>query len=350
MSTAAIRRAATSFAKSVAMSSATLLGESSVGWLERRIAQFGPHVPILARLVADNMRALGVYSPAVHREHFRRIAAHLADALHVWRFARRPATADGRMPPEFARLVETRIQLHPSIDRLRDAISPGRGIVLIGPHIIGFLLSMARLTQAIPLTVYLRYSKDARKRREKEEWRRLIGLDCFAEQARPADAMTRISRMTEIIAAGRVLYITPDLPHKRGEGKPVSFFGRQIFLPPGAPLAALRADAPLYFLTGRAVGAALELAAIGPFEPTDAAAERRVQTRILARLQWFAIQFERFVREQPALWYFWADKRWTRVLQGDAEYSDVPPLLPAAPPHHPATAKPTPPNAKQAGA
>jgi hypothetical protein len=38
-------------------------------------------------------------------------------------------------------------------------------------------------------------------------------------------------------------------------------------------------------------------------------------------LQWFADLFERFLREQTALWYFWGDKRWTRALSGSSGYT-----------------------------
>ena len=73
---------------------------------------------------------------------------------------------------------------------------------------------------------------------------------------------------------------------------------------------------------------------LGPFDDEDApandemamadagATSRRAAVR--RRLQWFATSFEDFLRRQPALWYLWGDKRWTRVLRGDPRYVGLP--------------------------
>lgn len=314
----ALRKWITSRGRDLALGSAGLLPAWLIGGACAAIRRIVPGLPVIGRNVRRNMAALGV-SPSAARSYFRHVADHLEDAMLLWRCARGAEAAP--MPPAVRQRVESRISLDPSIDRLAEQCAARGGAVLLGPHVCGFLVSMARLRQRLPLTVYLRYSSDARKRRLKEQWCRLTGLEYVAEQTRPADAMTRMRRMVELVQSGRVLYLTPDLPQEAGAGKAVRFFGREVYLPPGGPLLALRSRAPLYLLLAAQDGARIRMLATGPYAGADDRSEgSRVQAGIAARLQWFADEFERFVRREPALWYFWADKRWTRLLSGDPRY------------------------------
>lgn len=313
-----LRKWITSHGRDLALGSAGLAPAWVVAAACSAIRSAGPSLPIIGRNVRRNMAALGVASSAA-RAYFANIADHFEDAMLLWRGACTGGNA--AMPPAVRERVESRISLDPSIDTIADDCAAGRGAVLMGPHVCGFLVSMARLRQRLPLTVYLRYSSDARKRQLKEQWCRVAGLEYVAEQTRPADATTRMRRMTEIVQAGRALYLTPDLPQQAGEGKAVQFCGREIYLPPGGALLALRSRAPLYLLLAEQDGERTRMVARGPFADPPAAPEgSRVQAGILARLQWFADAFEQFLRREPALWYFWADKRWTRLLSGDRRY------------------------------
>lgn len=38
-------------------------------------------------------------------------------------------------------------------------------------------------------------------------------------------------------------------------------------------------------------------------------------------MQWFADLFAEFLHAEPAAWYLWGDKRWTRVWHGDQRYA-----------------------------
>ena len=51
----------------------------------------------------------------------------------------------------------------------------------------------------------------------------------------------------------------------------------------------------------------------------DKSRERTAQ--IQQATQEWANQFEAFVRDCPQAWFFWGDKRWTRVFQGDPRYT-----------------------------
>lgn len=294
----------------------------SVRTIERMVGVLvhcGPRCPVVARNVAENMRALGLYSPEIHRAYFAQLGAHIAGALHALRCAACGDAAIGS--DELGRIAAERVELDESVTALRGAHA-GRGVILIGPHIANYLLNLTRLNQEIPLTVFLRYSKDARRRVAKERWYQASGVGWISEPADAGGPLGRLGSMAAALRAGRTLFITPDLPQKRGEGMPVRFFDREIFLPPGPALLAERTGAPLFMLTAESSGPRQRLIVRGPCV-VDSGGRGRENRRsaVQERVQWFTSCFAEFLRTQPALWYLWGDKRWTRLLHGDPRYA-----------------------------
>ncbi len=265
------------------------------------------------------MRSVGLYASAVHRAYFAAVARHLAGALHALRCAA-PA-APGGIDTQFAALVAQCVALDATLGRLHDFIRPDRGAVLVAPHIAGYLLHLARLNQEVPLTVYLRYSKDARRRAAKERWYRAAGVGWISEPPDAGGAFGRLGRMAAALAAGRTLFITPDLPQKRDAGVAVRFFDREIWLPEGPAVLALRTGAPLFMLLAAPTAAGQRLTLHGPYPDEDEARGRAARrAAIQRRMQWFADQFQAWLTRHAALWYLWGDKRWTRVLRDDPRY------------------------------
>jgi lauroyl/myristoyl acyltransferase len=295
-----------------------------LGWL-------GPRCPIVARQVADNMRSLGLYSAEEHRGYFAELGGHFAGALHALRCA--PGSAGTGMSADLARIAAARVELDASVDRLRQAVQPARGAILMGPHIANYLLNLACLNQVLPLTVYLRHSDDARRQAAKERWYQATGVGWIAEPADAGGPLGRLGRMAAAIAAGRTLFITPDLPQKAPHGVAVRFFDREIRLPEGPALLALRTGAPLFMLTAEPAGARQRLVVHGPCTgdgPPHGRAARRVAME--QRMQWFADHFAQFLTAHAALWYLWGDKRWTQLLHDDPRYGRR--LAEPAPRHH----------------
>jgi lauroyl/myristoyl acyltransferase len=287
--------------------------------LARWLARWGPHTPVLARIIAQNMQAVGVYRAAAQRAHFSELAAHFAGALQALRCG---ARADAVEPSaELAEIAAARIELDESVGRVRAQVATGRGAILMAPHITNYLLNLTLLNRALPLTVYLRHSKDARRRAAKERWYRASGVQWIAEPKHTYGAPGRIARMTDALRTGHVLFITPDLARKRAGGVPVRFFGREIYLPAGAALLSVRMGVPLFVQRAEWIGSRQRLVIDGPFAG-DAAPRGRAQraAAVAARMQWFADALERFLRDQTPLWYLWGDKRWTRVFRGDPRY------------------------------
>jgi predicted LPLAT superfamily acyltransferase len=269
------------------------------------------------------MRAVGLYSPEAHRDYFQRVAEHLAAAMHIFRHVPPDSTEPGRpMAPALARIAREQVDLGDSVDVLRRAMAPGRGTIIVGAHVTNFLLILARLNEEIPLTVYLRHSRDPRKLIAKQRWCRATGLTFIAEPASTADPARRAATLADALAAGRVLVITPDIPQKDGNGVPVRFLDREIHLPNGPAALSVLTGAPLVSATGRPASRATRLVLEGPLtldaEPKGRGAR---QAAIAARMQWFADRFSNYLRASPSLWFLWADNRWTRVFRGDPRFA-----------------------------
>jgi lauroyl/myristoyl acyltransferase len=307
-----VRHWVTARATDAALLAAPQLSVATVDRLGRLLGDCGRHLPIVARQVTDNMRALGVYTPESQRAYFAQLGHHFAGALFALR------NSDVRAD-DLARLAAERVELDASISGLHFALARGRGAILMGPHIANYLLNLARLSQDLPLTVYLRYSRSPRRRAAKERWYRASGVGWISEPANAAGPLGRLGQMAAALRSGRVLFITPDLPHARDRGAAVRFFGREIYLPTGPGLLALRSGAPLFLLSATADGQRQRLVVEGPYEDELCENGGR-KAAVQRRLQWFATGLERFLRTQTPLWYLWGDKRWTRLLRGDPRY------------------------------
>ncbi len=288
------------------------------GWVERVVRAAGPWCPRVARNVARNMRALGVYSPATHREYFRQLAGHLAGALLALSCAGSRAAAARE---ELARVVRRQVELDDSVVHLERALTSGRGAILVGPHIVNYLLNLTRLNQILPLTVYLRHSKSARRQAAKERWYQASGVGWICERGDRRRPLARLNHMAAAIAAGNVLFITPDLPQKAGAGLPVRLFDREVYLPEGAAWLAVWTEAPLFALTAERTSSGQRLIVHGPAcAATIGPGRARRREAVRQYMQWFADCFQRFLVEQTPLWYLWGDKRWTLTLGGDPRY------------------------------
>ena len=114
-----------------ALRAAPGLSARAVDRLGGLLGRLGPRCPVIARQVAENMRRLGVYSAEAHRQYFAELGGHFAGALHALRCAGR-ADAAG-MAAELAEVAAERIELDESVERLRCAVRPERGAILMGP-------------------------------------------------------------------------------------------------------------------------------------------------------------------------------------------------------------------------
>jgi len=314
------RRWVTAQAKSAGLAAAPRLSPRMVDRLERMLARWGPHAPVLARQVALNMRMAGVGGRAEVDEHFRQLARHLSNSLRIFRA--------GFAPQVVADMARRDVAIDGSIELLKSALTAGRGAVIIPPHVCNFVLTVVRLNQEIPLSVYLRWSKDPRKRALKEAWCKAAGLDAILEPANASDPSARAAACVEILRSGRALVMTPDIVQRAGSGAATQLFGRVVDLPTGPASIAMLAEAPLFPVFGSVKDG---IHTIVVKEPHSVVSRSRAQggrsAAVREAMQAWGDHFAAFLRQDPAAWFLWGDSRWTRFFQGDRGYSS--PIQPA---------------------
>lgn len=294
------------------------LGERVADGARSVIAGLGPYLPVLARQVADNMRSAGVYSDVALRDYFAGLGEHFAGALQVLRCAARERQSPS---PTFMRMVHERIGLDASADLLRECVGQGRGAIVLSPHINNYFMNVARLNTDVPLTAYMRWVKDARRQAVKDMWYQVSGAEFISEPPDAGGPLGRIKRMSEVVRSGRPLVVLLDLTQKREEGVPVRFFGREVYLPAGVALVAVRTESPVFVMTARRDAGRQIVHVHGPFHADRAIGDRQAMVRRL--LQIFADHLQAMLAQEPGLWYLWGDKRWTRTFRGDPRYVKV---------------------------
>ena len=307
------RRWLTTEAVHVAQTVAPMLPPRAVNAVEWSLSRAGPTLPVLSRMVAENMRAAGLYNLRDFREYFVHVARHLTNALRILRIGGQACAVR-----QFAR---SETDVHESVLEIRGMMDQGKGVVIAPAHVCNYLLTLVRLNEEVPVCVYLRWSKDKRKREMKRSWCQAAGLRVILEPARRADPASRARACTKLVRSGSALVMTPDIAVKADQGVPIRLLGRQAYLPAGPATIAMLAGAPLIALFARPAGRKQELYACKPIhiEP----AERRKWGRrasIQRAMQTWADYFEAFLRDAPQTWFFWGDKRWTRVFHGDSRF------------------------------
>ncbi len=316
------RRWLTARATSAGLSLAPRLTPRTIDGIERWLARAGPRAPVLARQVAANMRAAGVYSESGFRAYFQQTAQHLSNGLRVFR-----ARSAREVVTE---LVDAEIRLDDSISHLHDALATGRGAVIAAPHVCNYLLTLERLSRDVPLRIYLRWSADARKRELKRTWCRAAGLNVILEPASATDPSSRAAAIVDVLREGCAVVITPDIAQASDRGVPVRLFDRQVFLPTGPASLAGLAGAPLVPVFGRVEGRVHTITCREPIEIESLPRADGGRPAALRRaMQQWADPFQRFLTDTPQAWFLWGDSRWTRVFRGDPRYTA--PIRPTPP-------------------
>ncbi|MFH1420313.1 MAG: lysophospholipid acyltransferase family protein [Planctomycetota bacterium] len=293
---------------------APALPASAISMVEWFVGRLGPRLPVLAKVVADNMRSADLYSPDVLRAYFNQVALHLSNAVRVFRI--------GRIEGEVGRLARSQVDVDDSISHVHHALSSGRGAVIVPPHVCNYLLTLVRLNQEAPVDVYLRWSKDGRRQDLKRAWCESAGLSVILEPASEADPTSRAARCVEALQRGAALVMTPDIAQKADKGVAVDLLGRRAYLPTGPASIAMLAGAPLVPVFGRLERDTHVITARPPIEVESLSRSQGGRKASIQRaMQAWVQSFEAFLRKNPQAWFLWGDSRWTRVFRGDPEYA-----------------------------
>lgn len=237
------------------------------------------------------------------RRYFRRLADHLAYSLIVFR----GGVDTPAMRKEWVHDPASR-------DLFLQALSLGKGVVLVAPHLVGMEIMVATAAREAPVAVLARKAPDPEYEALKQRWYAALGVQVVHRPNRdtPFHALEEMTTALRVLRKNQVLAITPDLPQKPGTGVPVRLFGRTVELPAGPFFLAGRTGAPLLPAFFHREEDCYRLWA---HEPIAMEAGRSRDELVAAAAQRWAELFEAFVREHPEMWQFWLDKRWEKWLR-----------------------------------
>lgn len=235
--------------------------------------------------------------------YFRRLADHLAYSIVVY------GTGIGAPALRKEWVHDT-----PSRELFLQALSVGKGVVLVAPHLTGIEIMVATAARDATIAVLARKAPDPEYEALKQRWYAALGVRVVHRPNRdtPFHALEEMTTALRILRKNQVLAITPDLPQKPGTGVPVRLFGRSVELPAGPFFLAARTGAPLLPAFFHREEDRYRLWA---HEPIAMDPGRSRDERVAAAAQRWAELFEAFAREHPEMWQFWLDKRWEKWLQ-----------------------------------
>ena len=253
-----------------------------------------------ARARANLELALGAELDGKARERLLRdIFRHGRRQVHEWL---RLARSDGAW-------VERTVELDASVERLDEAVSAGRGVLVATAHLGNRERLAARLSHRGygGAVIGRQHPRNA-----SAGWlprvRRAHGVETLSQDAPPRRAL-------EVLRRGEVLGVLCDLEVRRLDGEYVPFFGHSA-LTIAAPASLARATR-LPLMPVRCVATGPHTYRLSVEEPLhlDRSLERSEARRdLLTRLN---ACFEAWIREDPAQWA-WHQHRW-RTRSGERE-------------------------------
>jgi lauroyl/myristoyl acyltransferase len=256
----------------------------------------------LRRRLARNMELVGVHRPGLLDAYFERCIDQLCMIGHTMRAGfSRSGCLDRFTFDETFRFVE-------------EANAAGKGVIHIAPHICGYPLYAAVVSSRIPCSVYLRRNTDPRKMRINEE----VGLAGEGELIIPPAGTSKAERLNvalSVLRQGKMLFLTPDTPRKSYQGVAVTIFGRRTYFPSGPFIMSARTGAPVVPSFWHWEDGRYHMRWGGPIEIRRG---RHVGRQAEAAVQAWARSVDAHLREHPALWWNWLDKRWTSIIRNGA--------------------------------
>jgi lauroyl/myristoyl acyltransferase len=245
------------------------------------------------------MRLVGLYQPGLLDAHFERAVDQLCMIGHV---LRANVARSGCLE---------RFNFDGSFRFVEQAYAAGKGVIHIAPHICGYPLYAAVVSSRIPCSVYLRRNTDPRKSRIDKE----VGLAGEGELVIPPDRATKAERLQvalSVLRQGKMMFITPDTPRKSNEGVAVNILGRRTHFPTGVSIMSARTGAPIIPVFWHWDGDAY---IVRYLEPLEISRGRAIGRRAEAVTVKWAECVDAFIREHPAVWWNWLDKRWTQIIR-----------------------------------
>jgi lauroyl/myristoyl acyltransferase len=268
----------------------------------RSLVTFAGGIPMLRRKLRENVRlALGTDLDAeAESRYFRQVAWWLSNAIATFHHG------------VCATPVFNEVRFDESIELFDDAIAEGRGAVITSPHWSGHELVAAKVNRRHSMALLVRQSPTTERMARKLNWYSALGTEIVLRPNRASTIKDAVACLN-LLKAGKVLAISPDLLAGEKDGVEARLFGRPVRLYGGAFAIAMSARAPMLrpFFRWQSESSLVVSWERAPEPPKDATGNAAVRVSLQNWCHWF----EERLRANPENWLFWLDKRWSRFLR-----------------------------------
>lgn len=189
--------------------------------------------------------------------------------------------------------------------RVREALKPGKGCVLLGSHLGSFDLMMLANRSFSDLPIHVLMHVDPRSR-----VRRIAGIDDSRLQVIALGRPDSFLRAYEVLERGGIVAALADRVDEGGACLDSAFFGRKAAFPLGPHVLAARAGASVLMCFGLYEGGSgyrIEFVEFGPAAP--AASRGPALQPVVDR---YARLLEQYARRTPKNWFnfypYWAER------------------------------------------
>lgn len=227
------------------------------------------------RMIADNLRQAGLYSPGLLLRVARELGKGVLELVPIWLRPLDQATG-------LVRAIE-------GWEHLEAARAQGKGVIVLGPHLGCLELAGLFIAARMPIT--------ALYRRPRQDWvHAMMQAGRNRGQARMVEpGLSGVRALLRALKANEAAWVLPDQATNKGEGQWAQFFGRWAYMP--TLLYRLRAAtgaATLMFACERLPwgrGYRLWIEPLPDLPQDAAAAATRVNGRVEALVRRFPSQY-----------------------------------------------------------